>query len=95
MTKFSLCKARNVFRQLFNEPAKKVGGVRWGVAYEMNKQVNRTYLGRMWNEYVMHCHQRNWSTIRPTKLIRGEVVIRIVYLCVVRWVQSNHLMLPR
>ena len=83
MTKFSLCKARNVFRQLFNEPAKKVGGVRWGVAYEMNEQVDRIGLDRIRDEYVMHCYAREWSIKSSRKFLNAaeDIHDRCVAVC--------------
>jgi hypothetical protein len=61
MVKHKLCAAREVFRDVFNESARKGGGIRWGITLEQAEQVNCIGLPRMIDEYVRHCIARNYS----------------------------------
>ena len=61
MVKHSLCKARSLFADIFNEAAKKNSGVRWGVYHEVCVQINSVGLIALREEYAQKCSDNNWS----------------------------------
>ena len=69
MVKFRLCKARNIFKSTFGEPARRVAGVRWCQRIEVAEQMNRIGLDRLRDEYAVVCATNNWSGISAQKFL--------------------------
>ncbi len=61
IVKHKLCAACEVFLDVFNESARKGGGISWGITLEQAEQVNCIGLSRMIDEYVQPCFVRNYS----------------------------------
>lgn len=70
MVKFSLCKARNVFIQAYEESAKKTGSSpRWGVYHEVCEQINRLGLASLRDDYASICAANEWSPAGANKFL--------------------------
>ena len=61
MTKFKLCKARNIFKKAFGEAAKSKGGIRWGEEHEMGSQFNEIGVDALRDKYAGKCIKEGLS----------------------------------